>query len=255
MSALSAFQDAFAAALLAPESADARMQVLAAQPGFAIYRNTVFKGCIDALQANFPAVTRLVGEEWLRAAAAVYVREHLPGEPSLLAYGDGFAAFLETFEPARELPYLAGVARLDRLWTESHAARDAARLDPMDVASLAPDVLARCTLTPHPAARWAWFDEQPVPTIWARNRTDGAFDAGIDWRGEGILLTRPVDAVEHAPLHAASCAFLDACAAGLRLDEAADLALRADPDVDLSHLMAQLLSAGAFTQVHLEESP
>ena len=42
------------------------------------------KGCIDALQANYPAVTRLVGEEWFRAAAAVYVRQAPPTNPMLL---------------------------------------------------------------------------------------------------------------------------------------------------------------------------
>ena len=28
---------------------------------FAVYRNTVLKGCIDALQANYPTVGQLVG--------------------------------------------------------------------------------------------------------------------------------------------------------------------------------------------------
>ena len=42
---------------------------------------------IDALQSNYPAVARLVGEEWFRAAAAVYVRQTIPVEPSLLRYG------------------------------------------------------------------------------------------------------------------------------------------------------------------------
>jgi hypothetical protein len=34
----------------------------ARQPGFAVYRNTVLKGCIDALQANYPTVHALVGD-------------------------------------------------------------------------------------------------------------------------------------------------------------------------------------------------
>ena len=39
------------------------MVSLYGQPAFAVYRNTVMKACIDALQANYPAVTRLVSEE------------------------------------------------------------------------------------------------------------------------------------------------------------------------------------------------
>ena len=61
--ALGRFQDAFAHALFAPETESApEVRALAAQPAFAVYRNTVMKGCIDALQANYPAVARLVGE-------------------------------------------------------------------------------------------------------------------------------------------------------------------------------------------------
>jgi Putative DNA-binding domain len=57
---LADYQDAFAQALLAedPGSASPELARLVAQPGFAVYRNTVLKGCIDALHANFPAVAR-----------------------------------------------------------------------------------------------------------------------------------------------------------------------------------------------------
>src|SRR5687768_2867500 len=110
-SALTCFQDAFARALLAPEvAADSPVAALTAQPAFAVYRNTVMKGCIDALQANYPAVARLVGEEWFRAAATIYVRETLPAEPMMLNYGAMFADFLTHFGPAADLPYLPGVA-------------------------------------------------------------------------------------------------------------------------------------------------
>ena len=85
------FQDDLAHALLDP-GADAslpdELAALVRQPGFAVYRNTTMKGCIDALQANYPAVTRLVGEEWMRAAAAIFVRADPPTEATLLRYGN-----------------------------------------------------------------------------------------------------------------------------------------------------------------------
>ncbi|MBI1990336.1 MAG: putative DNA-binding domain-containing protein, partial [Betaproteobacteria bacterium] len=170
--ALARFQDDFAHALLAPAgrlvtTIPPEMAALAAQPAFAVYRNTVMKGCIDALQANFPAVTRLVGEEWLRAAAAIHVRDALPADPTLLRYGAAFADFLARFEPATELTYLPGVARLDRYWTEAHAAPDADVLDPAAVAGVAPEALAGTVLHPHPAARWRWFPDAPIYTIWS----------------------------------------------------------------------------------------
>lgn len=236
-SALARFQDDFARALRDPDDASG----LAAQPGFAVYRNTVMKGCVDALQANYPAVARLVGEEWFRAAAAAYARDCPPRLPMLLEYGDGFEAFLRGFAPAAELPYLPDVARLDRCWTESHAAADAAPLAGLDAARI-----ADARLRPHPAARWAWFPDSPAYTIWSRNRADGIDDADLDWRAEGALLTRANGAVTWAALSRGGCALLDACAAGATLADAAEAALRADADADLAALMRLLLAAGAF---------
>ena len=129
---LSDFQDGLASALLPPPGASvpppAWLDALLAQPGFAVYRNTVAKGCIDALQANYPAVHALVGTDWLRAAAHAFVHQHPPTDGCLMDYGAGFADFLEGFGPAANLPYLAAVARLDRCWTESHLAADAPAL-------------------------------------------------------------------------------------------------------------------------------
>lgn len=248
--ALARFQDAFAQALFAPDAESAaEVAELAAQSAFAVYRNTVMKGCIDALRANYPTVVRLVGDEWFRAAAAIYVREALPSEATLLHYGAGFADFLARFQPAAELPYLPGVARLDRFWTEAHAAPDDDVLDPVAVAGLAPEALAAKVLQPHPAARWAWFGDGPIYTIWSRNRTDAPADAGLDWRPEGALLVRPRHAVEWIALAAAGCAFLDACATGETLAEAAQAALRVQRDADLTQLMSALLKAGAFSRM------
>lgn len=245
---LGRFQDAFSRALLDPDAPlPSSLAVLTRQPGFAVYRNTVMKGCIDALQANFPSVARLVGEEWFRAAAAIFVRANPPAHPSLVHYGAGFAAFLAYFPHAREMPYLAGVASVDRFWTEAHTARDEAPLAASVVARLNPATLGRTVLRPHASARWEWFPEQPIATLWQRNRMqDGNSSDEIVWIGEGMLLVRPAGEVTHMALGAAGCAFLDACRAGHPAGDAALAALEADANADLSRLMSSLLEVGAF---------
>ncbi len=251
--ALADFQNAFADALFDDATpASAEVAALTAQPAFAVYRNTVMKACIDALQANYPAVNRLVGEEWFRAAAAVYARGHLPDQPMLLQYGTDFAAFLATFEPAAELPYLPGVAQLDRHWIEAHVSADDAPLEGDAVAGLAAGNFFRVQLKPHAAARWQWFDDAPVYTIWSRNRSDAAIDTEFAWHGEGALLTRPRDVVRWTALDHAGCAFLDACAAGASLAGAAQAALEIDGDADLAALISKLLDAGVFSGMSLD---
>jgi hypothetical protein len=253
-SALAAYQDAFAAALLAEDplaGAPPDLARLIGQPGFAVYRNTVMKGCIDALQANYPTVARLVGDEWFRAAAVVHVRQHLPTQASLLHYGEHFPAFLAAFEPALEVPYLADVARVDRWWTEAHAAADDPLLDPAALAALAPDRMAGVTLRPHAAARWDWCAEWPIYTLWRRNRDEhGSSAEAIAWDGEGVLVTRPVGPVLVEPLGQAGVVFLDACAGGSSVEQAVAAALDVDPETDLAALIQRLLRAGAFRGLH-----
>ncbi|OYY92739.1 MAG: DUF2063 domain-containing protein, partial [Polaromonas sp. 28-63-22] len=188
---LATFQDDFFQALLTPpDEVPGHLRDLLVQPGFAIYRNTVLKGCIDALQGNYPTVSRLVGDDWFQAAAALHARSQPPGDSRMVLYGADFPNFLRHFEPAAET-----LAQLGAL-----------------------------VLQPHPAARWAWFEAQPVYTIWRRNRASGGADedAAQDfaWTGEGALLTRPTAAVRWTGLDAAGCAFLDACAAGRTLAHA-----------------------------------
>ena len=248
-------QDQLARALLRGDApAPPALRALMEQPGFAVYRNTVAKGCIDALEANFPAVVRLVGAEWFRDAARAYAREHPPTEACLLRYGDAdFPAFLARIPTASELDYLEGVARLDVLWRASHAAADGPVMDPAALAQFSPQQLVAQVLQPHPCARWGWFADRPVPTLWSRSRSRTQEGDALTWQGEGLLLLRPAGAVQWQLLSQAGCVFLEACAGGAAVGAAAAAALHADPHADLAALPGLLLLAGAFTPsaVHL----
>jgi hypothetical protein len=257
---LACFQQQFAAALLdrrplaevAESATNATIAALLRQPGAAVYRNTVMRGLIDALEANYPAVVRVVGDEWFRASAAVFVRQQAPSQPSLLAYGEGFAAFIAAFEPAAELHYLPAVAQLDRCWTESHLAADAT---PLLVSALPAGAdLADVELRIHPAARWRWFNDVPAFTLWQRNRAEHFDPTAFDWIGEGALFTRPAGDVRAQPLSRAGVALLDACTSGATLGTALIAAMDAPSDESdqpasadaLVALLNQLIVAGAF---------
>lgn len=256
---LQQFQGCFARALVAGDADSERgdstagIAYLVSQPGFSVYRNTVMKACVDALQANYPAVRGLVGDEWFRAAAAIFVRSNLPRLPTLLEYGEGFSVFLGGFGPAAALPYLASVARLDRLWTEAHIACNEPPLEAAAVAGLDTPQLAAAVLTPHASARWAHFEDKKVAAIWQLNRdADTSRDEqALDGPSGGVLIVRPNDAVEIHAFDLAGCAFLDACAHGGPLADAAVASLEADPHADLSRLMARLLNVGAFGRLAL----
>lgn len=241
MSSLAAWQDAFAAGLRGAE------HPLAAHPAFAVYRNTVWKGWIDALEANYPAVASLTGSEWTRAAAAAFAEAHAPSCPMLSLYGEGFADFLVEFPPAGLLPFLPDIARLDRGWTEAHLAADAPVLGFGSLAELDAGSMERTRCRLHPSARFAWF-ETTIPTLWLANRTD--FEGGellLDDLPEGLLLARPAESVEALVLDAAAFAFLDASRNGATLLDCAIAALATDPKAELGSLLGSLIGFGAFT--------
>jgi len=215
--------------------------------GLGVYRNTTTKGLVDAIMAQFPTVTSVVGPDWMAVAARAFGSSHPPTAAPLVVYGQEFADWLDG--PAREqdLPYLADLARLDRLWTECHTAAD----DP----DLAPDALSRLDakdfgsfrLTPRASSRWASFP-WAVPTLWQALREDSAL-AGFDLedRAEGLLLTRPDLDVAFSVVAPGAVAFLAACAEGLSMAAAAAAALSADPGLNLQASFAHLVAAGAFT--------
>ena len=246
---LASFQDAFVDALYGSESS--LMDSLTTQPGFTVYRNTVLKGSTDALLANFPTVERLVGTDWLRSAVAIYARLSPPTDARLLHYGTDFPRFLDEFEPAREMPYLGGVARLDLLWTHVHCAIDEPGLELSDLSQFTETELGNLWLTPRAAAGWLWLPDCPAYTIWRVNREQLEMPEELEWQGEGALLTRKAGRVHWQPASAADCAFLEACTAHLPLDLAADKAIEAEPDLNLENLIIRLVSADAFVSMDL----
>lgn len=244
-----ALMPAFWQALLAPPGTppQSAMGDIAAQPGFAVYRNTCTKACVDALAAQFPSVWRLVGDGWFRAAATEHVRTQPPRDGRLLRYGEGFPRFLQHFAPATELPYLAGVAQLDWLWTEAHSAADAKPLPPEALTTLDENALHTNRLQAHPATRWTCSASLPLFSLWraAREQHDDPNPAA--WVGEGALITRPHDQVLWAPLSAGGCTLMNACAAGQPIAQAVNAALTQEPALDLGATLGLLLTQGAFT--------
>lgn len=242
---LAQFQDAFVDALY--QRPHPGLEALSAQPAFAVYRNTVIKGCVDALCDNFPAVQRLVGETWMRAAAAHFAAQHPPQDARLVHYGAGFADFLDGLPATRELPYLAPLARLEWLWLEAFTAPLEPSLTLTELAGRTPAQLDALCLRPRAGARWRWFEHQPITTLWRCNREGLALPEPLPWQGEGVLLVASAEGVQPLPLGPGGCAFLDACAAGLPLGEAAGQALAREPALNFSGLLGRLMALGTFT--------
>ncbi|WP_306579176.1 DNA-binding domain-containing protein [Pseudomonas sp.] len=241
---LGQFQTAFVEALY--HRSAPQLAALTGQAAFAVYRNTVLAGCVDALRANFPAVEALVGPAWMQDAAAAYTQCTPPDDPRLIRYGATFADFLEQQQAHHGLPYLADVARLDFAWCEAFSALREPCLDLADLAGMTTTDLACSYLAPRSSVRWYWFAQTPVFSLWRHSREGLAWPQDQPWRAEGALLSGTDEGVVQQALEMGGCAFLDACAQGLTLERASQVAQQAQPDLDFAALLGRLLAAQVF---------
>jgi hypothetical protein len=240
------FQSAFASALLdLEEPPPAGVGAGAPDPRrrFAVHRNNMVAGLVKALVTRFPATVKIVGAEFFDAMARAFVLAHPPRSPQLARYGDGFPDFIDAFAPAREIAYVADVARIEAARTRAYHAADAAPVGADAFATLASEVLGDIRVQLHASVEII-RSPHPIVTIWAMN-SGGLPLAPIEhWRGEDALVARPYLEVNVHVLPSGGVEFLHALAAGRTLSEAARLALDARPQFNLTDNVAVLIGCG-----------
>lgn len=222
---------------------------------FNVYRNNVVAGLTATLKDAFPALARLVGDEFFAAMARTYVVMELPRSPIMLDYGAGFPDFIGTFEPAGGLPYLRDVARIERAWLEAYHAADARPLDPALLAHIAPDDLPRLRLALHPSLRIV-RSLLPALAIW-RMSVAGGVPAPVDLAsgGDDVLILRATAEVELRALPLGGAAFVQALADGRPVLAATTAALSMDGRFDLAGALTGLLASGACIGVEIVPEP
>ena len=217
---------------------------------FAVYRNNVCVGLVDALAERFPICLQVVGDEFFRAMAQCYVRAFPPRSPMLFEYGDGFATFVSEFEPARDLAYLPDVARLEYAVGQAYHAADAAPL-PLDFLRTLPhDRLDRATAVLHPSMH-VIASKHPIVSIWRWHMSDEETKPLELNRGEEALVVRPELAIRVSTLPAGGSAFVDSLRDGRTFGESMHAATAAAADFELTSCLRELLVAEAFVAISL----
>lgn len=246
---------AFAAALLDP---DLPVPKFVAENGgtgrkdrFAVYRNNVVQGLIEALEARFPAVRRCVGEAFFAAAARLFIVDSPPRAPIMTFYGEDFPDFLARFTPCAELPYLADLARLEAARTRAFHAADATSVPQEAFARLAPADLPGLRLSLHPSL-FLLSSPYPIATILAMNMGELPLAPIEDWHGEDVFVARPESRVIVHGLPPGGGLFLTKLSESATLAEAAEAALAAAPEFDLAVNLAGLIGFGLVISISIE---
>jgi hypothetical protein len=241
----------FAHALLDPDS-PAPSDAVAPAGGdatrrFAIYRNNVVVGLVDALASRFPVVERVVGAEFFRAMGRLYVSAAPPRSPLLFRYGDTFPGFVKGFAPAAALPWLSDLARLELARGRAYHAANAVPVAPAAFAALAAGDLARTVVRLHPSVTFI-SSPFPIVSIWQAHQTGEAPEIPR-WAPEAALVARPALAVEVRLLPSGGHCFLTSLSGGDVLARAAELAAAEAPDFDPIRNLTLLIEARIAVQL------
>lgn len=241
-------QTQFRAAMLDPQAAVPKGIVnpdgAAASKRFNVYRNNVAVSLTEALETAFPVVRKLVGDDFFRAMAGVFLRKHPPKSPLMMFYGDAMPQFLRRFGPAKSVPYLPDIALVELRLRQSYHAADAKPVAPEALASIPPEDLMGTRLRFAPSVHLIPSD-YPVHAIYRLNTTpDAPKPAAV---AEAVLITRPgFDPALHCIDHTAAKA-ITTLKDGKTLGEA--VATGGD-DLDLGAVLGLLLAQGAITDIY-----
>lgn len=219
---------------------------------FAVYRNNVVVSLVNALAETFPVLQELVGEEFFRAAAAEFVRQAPPDSPILAFYGSRFPAFIESFDPARSVPYLADMARLEFARVLAYHAADTQPLATLDPALLGQgdEALSELRFDFHPSASVV-SSRFAVVSLWAADNGARAIDDfDIDSK-ETALVTRVDLDVEVVSLRPGDAEFVSTLVEGGSLGSSLENATHVRPEFDLISALSTLVRQQALTSIRL----
>lgn len=219
--------------------------------GLTVYRNTAALGAIAAIAANYPTVGMIVGAEAMEALAAEFVEAIPPRSPILACYGAEFPCWLQSHALAEELPYLAGVAEIDRMRVEAHLAADAPEFGLEDLVRLSAEEWSRCRVTLHPATRIGWF-AMPAPSIWVAHLDPDLPEIAPEWRPEGILVARRNGAVSGWVMDGCGNRILHGLRLGETVGQAALAASRLYPASNISRAFRKIVASGALTSLKMK---
>ncbi|HZI84041.1 MAG TPA: DNA-binding domain-containing protein [Casimicrobiaceae bacterium] len=210
----------------------------------AIYRRNVLSNYRKALSATFPVVQALVGPAFFGAAVEAFVRACPSTRGDVNRYGGDLPRFLATYPPARPLPYLPDVARLEWALDQAAIAADAGSLDLESLGAVPAGQLGLLRFTLHPSARLV-TSAYPVLRIWQTNQPGHGEDARVDLSegGDALLVIRGEDGVVIHRLTPGARAFLLAIGHNLALAEALERAAAADTAFDLGEALRTHVAA------------
>jgi hypothetical protein len=190
---------------------------IAPEHALSVYAGNARTNFIESLISSFPAIRRLVGEDYFRQCARGFHARHPSLSGDLQPAGLRFPQHLSQLHRDDEFRYLGEVARLEWLIQETLLAADHGPLDLANLGAVGAGDYDDLRFRPHPSAR-LFASQFPCLDIWEANVGSDAEPELIDL-GAGpdrVLLVRNRGQLKCHRLTHGEQAFLQSVLAGER---------------------------------------
>lgn len=179
-----------------------------------IYSDAYRLRLIEALEANYPVLAKLLGDEAFGRMTQEYLAIHPSRHFSIRWFGHRLPEFLREFADYSDKPWLAELAEWEWKIAAAFDAADATPLSVDDIAQVTPDNWAELRFTLHPSVQRVSLSTNVVTIV--KSAADdialpspAPLDANVNW-----LIWRNSLAVQYRSLEPAEAAALDAIATG-----------------------------------------
>jgi hypothetical protein len=219
----------------------------AAAARLAVYRNTVRSNVVAALQSTYPAVRRLVGEDYFFKVAHDFIFLHPSTSGDLTPVGTLFPAYLTQLHRHDEYAYLGDVARLELLIQEALLAPSRPPFDLKRLSRVPPAEYDALRFVLHPALR-RFESRYPARRIWQSNVGSDAEPETIDLADGGerlALLPHRLQLQFHALTPGEWC-WLAALERGEPFAASVEAAVAGDGAFDAVAALRRFVSLGAI---------
>lgn len=209
-----------------------------------IYRNNFIISLSEVLEATYPCVKAMVGEECFQQLARQYVLTHALQQSDVSTYGEGLDNTIEAINDLHQpLPYLADLARLE--WQVDCASRQAevAPQFPFEkLQGIKEDVFANLQLTV-PESTYYLDSDYAIVTLWQHITQDEFEDMDIN-RPESAIVQRRPDQLLVMPVNRPATALVQLSQQRKCLGEA---------DEDMLGMLQPLVQAQIFSDLNILE--
>lgn len=201
-----------------------------------IYHNNIFTNFTDALSAVYPVIKKLVGDEFFHFMADAYIRKFPSASGNLHDFGARLPEFIEEFEPANSLVYLADVARLEWAYHLVFHAADCQPLIAEKLQLVEQENYFKLIFATNPASQLI-YSTYPILTIWQSNQetvADNVESIQLDEGESRLLVIRQQSGIEIHSLANDEFAFLQSIYQRTPFFTACEAATHVNPQCDIS---------------------